>query len=141
MKHVRAFLISALDAATKGGRLYHLWMGFLSLVMVFGGYAYFIQLRDGLQVTGMTDHVSWGLYISNFTFLVGMAAAAVMLVLPAYVLEDVDFSKAVLIAEGLAVAALTMCLAFVVADLGSPLRSWHMTPGIGFLNFPRSLLA
>jgi molybdopterin-containing oxidoreductase family membrane subunit len=116
-------------------------MGCLSAVMVFGGYAYFIQLRDGLQVTGMTDHVSWGLYISNFTFLVGMAAAAVMLVLPAYVLHDVDFSKAVLIGEGLAVAALTMCLGFVVVDLGSPMRSWHLTPGIGFLNFPRSLLA
>jgi molybdopterin-containing oxidoreductase family membrane subunit len=141
MKHVRAFLLSALDSATSGGRLYHVWMGCLSAVIVFGGYAYFIQLRDGLQVTGMTDHVSWGLYISNFTFLVGMAAAAVMLVLPAYVLKDVDFSKAVLIGEGLAVAALTMCLGFVVVDLGSPMRSWHLTPGIGFLNFPRSLLA
>jgi molybdopterin-containing oxidoreductase family membrane subunit len=141
MKHVRAFILSALDAATNGGRRYHVWMGFLTLVMLSGGYAYFIQLRDGLQVTGMTDHVSWGLYISNFTFLVGMAAAAVMLVLPAYVLKDVDFSKAVLIGEGLAVAALTMCLCFVVVDLGSPFRSWHLTPIIGFLNFPRSLLA
>ncbi|HSG07837.1 MAG TPA: NrfD/PsrC family molybdoenzyme membrane anchor subunit [Longimicrobiales bacterium] len=141
MNHVKAFLLAALDAATNGGRRYHLWMGFLSLVMVVGAYAYSIQLREGLQVTGMTDHVSWGLYISNFTFLVGMAAAAVMLVLPAYVLGDVDFSKAVLIGEGLAVAALIMCLCFVVADLGGPFRSWHLAPGIGFLNFPRSLLA
>ncbi len=133
--------MSALDAATRGGRRYHLWMGGLSLVMLVGGYAYFLQLRDGLGVTGMTDHVSWGLYISNFTFLVGLAAAAVMLVLPAYVLKDVDFSKAVLIGEGVAVAALTMCLCFVIVDLGSPFRSWHLAPGIGFLNFPRSLLA
>jgi Ni/Fe-hydrogenase subunit HybB-like protein len=73
-------------------------------------YAYSIQLRDGLIVTGMNDHVSWGLYISNFTFLVGLAAAAMMLVLPAYILKDVDFSRAVLIAEGVAVAALVMCL-------------------------------
>lgn len=141
MKHFRAFLLSALDSATRGGRRYHLWMGGLSLVMIIGGYGYFLQLRDGLGVTGMTDHVSWGLYISNFTFLVGLAAAAVMLVLPAYVLRDVDFSKAVLIGEGVAVAALLMCLCFVVVDLGSPLRSWHLAPGIGFLNFPRSLLA
>ncbi|HSM04548.1 MAG TPA: NrfD/PsrC family molybdoenzyme membrane anchor subunit [Longimicrobiales bacterium] len=139
--HLRAFLISAADAATRGGRRYHLWMGSLTLVMLVGGYAYSVQLRDGLGVTGMTDHVSWGLYISNFTFLVGLAAAAVMLVLPAYVLKDVDFAKAVLIGEGVAVAALLMCLCFVVVDLGGPLRSWHLTPGIGFLNFPRSLLA
>ena len=141
IKHLRAFLLSALDAATNGGRRYHLWMGFLSLVILFGGYAYLMQIREGLGVTGMTDHVSWGLYISNFTFLVGLAAAAVMLVLPAYVLNDVDFTKAVLIGEGVAVAALVMCLGFVVVDLGSPFRSWHLAPGIGLLNFPRSLLA
>jgi molybdopterin-containing oxidoreductase family membrane subunit len=85
--------------------------------------------------------VSWGLYISNFTFLVGLAAAALMLVLPAYILEDVDFGHAVLMAEAVAVAALVMCLGFVVVDLGNPLGGWHLLPGIGYLNWPRSLLA
>jgi molybdopterin-containing oxidoreductase family membrane subunit len=139
--HLKSFLLSALKSATTGGRRYHLWMGTLTLVMLLGAYGYSVQLREGLAVTGMNDHVSWGLYISNFTFLVGMAAAAVMLVLPAYVLEDVDFTRAVLIAEGVAVAALCMCLAFVVADLGNPFASWHLMPGIGILNWPRSMLA
>jgi len=139
--HLKAFLLNALDSATSGGRRYHVWMGTLTLIMLVGAYAYFVQLRDGLQVTGMTDHVSWGLYISNFTFLVGLAAAAVMLVLPAYILEDVDFSRAVLVAEGVAVSALSMCLAFVVVDIGNPFASWHLAPVVGLLNFPRSLLA
>lgn len=139
--HLKAFLLSALDSATSGGRRYHVWMGTLTLVMLVGGYAYSVQLREGLAVTGMTDHVSWGLYISNFTFLVGLAAAAMMLVLPAYVLKDVDFGQAVLIAEGVAVAAIVMCLAFVVVDIGNPLASWHLIPKLGFLNWPRSLLA
>lgn len=138
--HFRAFLLSALDSVTSGGRRYHLWMGSLTVVMLAGAYAYGVQLREGLAVTGMSDHVSWGLYISNFTFLVGMAAAAMMLVLPAYVLQDVDFGKAVLLAEGVAVAALVMCLAFVIVDLGNPLAAWHLLPGIGRLNWPRSLL-
>jgi molybdopterin-containing oxidoreductase family membrane subunit len=116
-------------------------MGALTLVMLIGAYAYWVQLRDGLVVTGMNDHVSWGLYISQFTFLVGMAAAAVMLVLPAYVLKDVDFLRAVLIAEGVAVSALIMCLAFVTVDLGNPFASWHLVPVIGILNWPRSMLA
>jgi molybdopterin-containing oxidoreductase family membrane subunit len=116
-------------------------MGSLTLVMLIGAYAYWVQLRDGLVVTGMNDHVSWGLYISQFTFLVGMAAAAVMLVLPAYVLKDVDFLRAVLIAEGVAVSALIMCLAFVTVDLGNPFASWHLVPVIGILNWPRSMLA
>jgi molybdopterin-containing oxidoreductase family membrane subunit len=116
-------------------------MGSLTMVMLLGGYAYSVQLREGLGVTGMSDHVSWGLYISNFTFLVGMAAAAMMLVLPAYILENVDFGRAVLLAEGVAVAALVMSMSFVVVDLGNPLGSWHLTPGVGYLNWPRSLLA
>ncbi|MGE5719377.1 MAG: NrfD/PsrC family molybdoenzyme membrane anchor subunit, partial [Nocardioidaceae bacterium] len=116
-------------------------MGGLTLIILVGAYAYSVQLRYGLGVTGMSDHVSWGLYISNFTFLVGLAAAAVILVLPAYILEDVDFSHAVLMAEAVAVAALVMCLSFVVVDLGNPLGSWHLMPGIGHLNWPRSLLA
>lgn len=139
--HLKSFVLTALDAATTGGRRYHVWMGSLTLVMLVGAGAYAIQLRDGLGVTGMNDHVSWGLYISNFTFLVGMAAAAMMLVLPAYVLHDVDFSRAVLMAEGVAVSALVMVLAFVVVDIGNPIASWHLMPGIGHLNWPRSLLA
>ncbi len=139
--HLKPFVLTALDSATSGGRRYHVWMATLTAVILVGAYAYFIQLRDGLGVTGMNDHVSWGLYISNFTFLVGMAAAAMMLVLPAYVFHDVDFGRAVLMAEGVAVAALVMCLGFVVVDIGNPLASWHLVPGLGYLNWPRSLLA
>lgn len=135
-----SFLGDAFNSVTIGGWRYHCWMGFLTLVMLSGAYAYRIQVIEGLSVTGMTDHVSWGLYISNFTFLVGVAAAAVMLVLPTYVLGDYDFSKAVLIGEGMAVSALIMCLAFVTADMGGPHRLWHMMPFIGNFNFPNSML-
>jgi molybdopterin-containing oxidoreductase family membrane subunit len=139
--HLKPFVRSAFQSATSGGRRYHVWMGCLTLIMLAGAYAYSRQLRFGLGMTGMSDHVSWGLYISNFTFLVGMAAAAMMLVLPAYILHDVDFGRAVLIAEAVAVAALVMVLAFVVVDIGNPLGAWHLIPGIGYLNWPRSLLA
>ncbi|HHC79029.1 MAG TPA: polysulfide reductase [Flavobacteriia bacterium] len=125
---------------THGRKSYHIWMAFLTFLMLVGMYSYSLQIQHGLSVTGMTDRVSWGLYISNFTFLVGIAAAAVMLVLPAYVLKDFNFKQAVLIGEGLAVAALLMCLAFVIADMGGPARLWHLLPGIGVFNFPSSML-
>jgi molybdopterin-containing oxidoreductase family membrane subunit len=132
----------ALRSATSGDRRYHLWMGSLTAIMLAGAYAYVVQATEGLVVTGMNDHVSWGLYISNMAFLVGVAAAAVILVLPAYVLHDVDFSRAVLIAEGVAVAALVMCLAFVMANSpGYPWKWWRLTPVIGLLNWPNSMLA
>ncbi|MFY0686015.1 MAG: polysulfide reductase NrfD [Cyclobacteriaceae bacterium] len=131
----------SISQAMEGSAKYHTWMGTLTALMLFGAYCYYQQLTYGLSVTGMNDHVSWGLYISNFTFLVGVAAAAVMLVMPTYVLKDVDFSKAVLIGEGLAVAALVMCLAFVTVDLGGPARAWHLIPIIGLFNWPNSMLS
>lgn len=140
--YLRAFIASALDGVTSGSRRYHLWMGGLTAVMLVGGSAYLYQATHGLGVTGMNDHVSWGLYISNLAFLVGVAAAAVILVMPAYVLQDVDFSRAVLLAEGVAVAALVMCLAFVTANSpGFPWKWWRLTPVIGLLNWPNSMLA
>jgi Ni/Fe-hydrogenase subunit HybB-like protein len=140
--HLRPFLLTALDSATHGGRRYHIWMGCLTAVMLVGGYAYIIQATRGLVVTGLNDHVSWGLYISNMAFLVGVAAAAVILVMPAYVLHDVDFSRAVLIAEGVAVSALVMCLGFVTANSpGFPWKWWRLAPVIGKLNWPSSMLA
>jgi Ni/Fe-hydrogenase subunit HybB-like protein len=130
----------SLDRITHGSKKYHLWMALLTFIMLIGMYCYSIQLKEGLSATGMTDKVSWGLYISNFTFLVGIAAAAVMLVMPTYVLKDIDFKQAVLIGEGVAVAALVMCMAFVIADMGGPAVLWHMIPGIGVFNFPNSML-
>ena len=144
MKTLKVFGSLIKDAVlevTHGSKVYHIWMAVLTFIMLLGMYNYSIQLEQGLSATGMTDRVSWGLYISNFTFLVGVAAAAVMLVLPAYVLKNIDFKQAVLIGEGLAVSALLMCLAFVVADMGGPARLWHMIPGIGVFNFPNSMLA
>jgi molybdopterin-containing oxidoreductase family membrane subunit len=88
----------------------------------------------------MHDRVSWGFYISNFAFLVGVAAAAVIVVMPTYILRDVDFQRAVLLGEALAVAALLMAIAFVVVDVGGPSRLWHLMPGVGLMNWPASLL-
>lgn len=139
-KNIFTFFRDILRWSTTGSLRYHLWMGLLTFFMALGTYAYTTQLRNGLGVTGMSDYVNWGLYISNFTFLVGIAAASVMLVLPAYILRDLDFAKAVLIGEGLAVTALLMCLAFIVVDLGGPHRIWHMIPMLGYFNWPSSIL-
>lgn len=134
------FFKNALHEVTTGGRAYHMWMGALTLAMCLGAFAYSVQLTEGLSVTGMHDRVSWGFYISNFAFLVGVAAAAVILVMPTYVLHDVDFKRAVLLGEALAVAALTMAIAFVVVDVGGPFRLWHLMPVVGLMNWPASLL-
>ncbi len=137
----RAFLTEGVREAWRGGRKYKLWLALLVVAMIPGAVAYVGQLKNGLAVTGMSDQVSWGAYIANFTFLVGMAAAAVMLVIPSYVFHNEHARSVVIIAEALAVAACVMAMTFVVVDLGHPERMWHLMPFIGRLHFPTSVLA
>ena len=117
------------------------WVAFLLTLIVIGVLAYARQLEEGLIVTAMRDPVSWGYYISNFTFLVGVAAAAVLLVVPAYVYNFKPIKEIVLFGELLAVSAMVMCILFVAVDMGRVDRLAHMLPLIGSMNFPASLLA
>ena len=127
--------------AFSGGIGYKCYLAALFILMGVGGVAYGRQFQEGLIITGMSNIVSWGLYISNFTFFVGVAAAAVMLILPAYIYKDKELHKVVIIGEGVAVGALVMCLLFITVDMGGPLKVWHMIPGIGLFNWPSSILA
>jgi molybdopterin-containing oxidoreductase family membrane subunit len=126
---------------SKGSKAYYCWVFFLLGLMAIGGVAYLQQLNEGLIVTAMRDQVSWGFYISNFTFLVGVAAAAVLLVIPAYVYHWKPIKEIAVLGELLAVSAIIMCLLFVTVDIGHPERFWHLIPKVGLLNFPQSLLA
>ncbi len=114
---------------------------FLWAIIALGGWKYIGQLNNGLVVTNMSNQVSWGFYISNFTFLVGVAAAAVMLVIPAYIFDRKDIRDVVLLGDTMAVTAVFMAMLFVIVDIGRPDRLWHMIPLIGSFNFPASLLA
>ncbi|MFT5412171.1 MAG: Ni/Fe-hydrogenase subunit HybB-like protein, partial [Verrucomicrobiales bacterium] len=134
------FLIGLVKLATEGGWLYYAWMIFLTAIWLTGAHAWAVQVRDGMVATGMSDHVSWGLYIANFTFLVGLAAGGVMMVIPAYLYHEKDMHDVVIIGELLAIAAILMSIFFVVADLGRPDRMWHMMPLIGKFHFPISML-
>ena len=135
------FLWRCARVAFVGDWRYYSWMGILTILCLFGLNAYCKQFANGLIVTGMSDQVSWGVYIANFTFLVGVAAAAVMMVIPVYIYDNEELHDLVIFGELLAVAAILMCLAFVTVDLGRPDRFWHLIPGIGQFNFPASMLS
>ena len=135
------FIIDALRSMVEGPGLYRLWLLLLLGLAGAGGWAYAQQWQQGLAVTGMSDQVSWGVYIANFTFLVGVAAAAVMMVIPGYVYHIKEVKDGVLIGEMVAIGAIIMCLLFVVVDLGRPDRMWHMIPLLGRFHFPISMLS
>ncbi len=111
-----------IEKALKGDRMYWGWIVLLLVIISAGVFSYINQLTTGLTLTGMSRDVSWGVYIAQFTFLVGVAASAVMVVLPYYLHDYKAFGKIVIIGEFLAVAATIMCVLFILDDLVRPDR-------------------
>ncbi len=115
-----------LEKALTGDRRYWSWIGFLLLLMAAGVYCYLLQLDLGLGITGLSRDVTWGFYIAQFTFLVGVAASAVMVVLPYYLHDFKVFGRITILGEFLAIAAVVMCVLFITVDLGQPGRMFNM---------------
>jgi len=111
-----------LEKALKGNIIYWGWLGFLLVIIGVGAGAYLMQLDQGLAITGLHRDVSWGFYIAQFTFLVGVAASAVMMVIPKYLHNFKAFGRMLILGEFLAISAVIMCLLFIVVDLGQPQR-------------------
>jgi molybdopterin-containing oxidoreductase family membrane subunit len=124
------------EKALRGDRRYWTWILALLAVMGIGAHFYLRQLNEGLAITGLSRDVTWGFYIAQLTFLVGVAASAVMVVLPYYLHDFKAFGRITILGEFLAIAAVTMCVIFVGVDLGQPGRAFNM-----FLHpSPRSIL-
>ncbi|MCP4111532.1 MAG: polysulfide reductase NrfD [Desulfobacteraceae bacterium] len=115
-----------LETAIKGSKKYYGWLAVLLGAIGIGFGCYIWQLIFGLGITGMTRDVSWGFYIAQLTFLVGVAASAVMLVIPYYLHNYKAFGKITILGEFLAVASITMCGLFILVDLGQPSRALNI---------------
>lgn len=122
-----------LELAIKGSKKYWVWILGLLAVMGIAFCFWLWQLSFGLGITGMSRDVSWGFYIAQFTFLVGVAAGGVMVVLPYYLHDYKAFGRITILGEFLAIASVIMCLMFIIADLGQPMRALNVllypTPG------------
>lgn len=111
-----------LEKALKGSKIYWGWLLLLGGVIGVGFLCYLYQYFNGLGITGLSRDVTWGLYISQLTYLVGVAASAVMVVLPYYLHNYKAFGKLTVLGEFLAVSAVLMCMLFVFVDMGMPFR-------------------
>jgi molybdopterin-containing oxidoreductase family membrane subunit len=121
-----------IEKVLKGNSKYWMWLAFLSAFIAVGAICYIRQFIYGMGMTGMGRDLTWGLYISQFTFLVGVAAGGLMLVLPYYVHDYKVFGRITILGEFLAIGALIICLMFILADIGQVVRGlnmvWHPTP-------------
>lgn len=115
-----------LELALKGNKWYWGWIVVLLGIIGAAFGIYLMQLKLGLGITGMSRDVSWGFYIANFTYLVGVAAGGVMVVLPYYLHDYKAYGKITILGEFLAIAAIVMCLLFILVDLGQPMRALNV---------------
>jgi len=114
--------MTMLEKALSGSRTYWAWIFSLLVVIGVGAACWYWQFTEGLTITGLSRDVVWGFYIAQFTFLVGVAASAVMVVLPYYLHNYKAFGKITILGEFLAIAAVIMCMTFIFVDMGMPIR-------------------
>ena len=135
------FAIYSLKEVARGGLRYYAWLAFLVFLILIGveGYSQFVL--EGHIVSNLRDPVPWGVFIGTYAFFVGVAAAAVALAVPGYVYSWKPIQEIVVLGEIIAISAVTMCILFVMADLGHPERFWHLVPLLGKPNLPNSMIA
>ncbi len=103
-------------------RSFILWMGFLLICFLICLYAYSIQLKKGLGVTGLRDITSWGMYIANFVFFVATSLVG-MLISSILGLAGAKWIKPIArIAEIIAVAFAAVAGLVIISDMGRPDR-------------------
>jgi Ni/Fe-hydrogenase subunit HybB-like protein len=141
MDKLKRFAVDYVTYVVKGSPAYYAWMAFLCVLIMGLLYGTYLHAAEGLGYTGLTDQVHDGLYLANFVFLVGVAAAAVTIIFPAYVYHHKGLHAVAVLGEMLAISAVLMCMLFIVSHMGRPDRLWHMLPIIGIYNLPHSMLA
>ena len=141
MRAFGSFCFGCVKLVLHGKWYYWLWLAVLLAGTGVGLTHYGQQLTEGMVVTHLSDQVNWGLYIANFIFMGGIAAAAIVLVIAAILYQREDVSQAALLGVAVALSAVIMSSLYILVDLGRPDRLWHMIPFIGRYNFPYSLLS
>ncbi len=108
------------------GRGFTGWIALLGAIIAWGAFAYGRQLRHGLIETGMRDQISWGLYISNFVFFIGISHAGTLISAILRVTNTGWRRPITRMAEGITVVALCIGGSMVLVDLGRPDRALNL---------------
>ena len=103
--------------------------GVLGALVVAGVAAWIYQLANGLGVTGMSNGVSWGLYIACFMFFVGLSAGGLIVASSASVFHIAEYKKVAL--PAIICSTVCICCAgmFVLIDMGGIQRVWRILVG------------
>jgi molybdopterin-containing oxidoreductase family membrane subunit len=141
MNTALSFALDFGSYAIKGGTKYYAWLLFLAFFILVGSYTAYIQFTQGLIVTGATDQITLESFFASFVFTAHVAAAAVLVVAPGYLYHRKDMKELAVLGEIVAMVFVATGITFVLFHMGRPDRTWHIIPGLGYMNFPNSMLA
>jgi molybdopterin-containing oxidoreductase family membrane subunit len=116
-------ILASLGPVRRSGRIV---IAILAIIAVWGLVCWVYQLHDGLAVTAMTDYFSWGVYIINFVFFIGISMAGT-LISSLLRLTGAQWRRPITrMAEGITLFALLVAGPMVIIDMGRPDRLWHV---------------
>src|SRR5574341_521496 len=111
-----------LETLRPMGRKGRLWTASLILVSLAVAAAYVVQLVQGLKVTAMREYVSWGVYMTNFVFFIGVSHAGTLISAILRV-TNAEWRRSITrMAEAITVFALAIGAPMVIIDMGRPDR-------------------
>jgi molybdopterin-containing oxidoreductase family membrane subunit len=110
---------------TKYIDVFPYWIGFLVVCALFGLVGAFVVFRDGLQVTGLSNGVPWGLWISIDLSSIALGGSAFAFGVIVYLLRLKRFENIGKLAVLLGFLGYSTAGMVLLMDLGQPLRFWH----------------
>lgn len=112
--------------ARSGGKVMTVAIVVAGIVTVVGIGLWVWQLTQGLVVTNMRNLDSWGVYITNFMFLVGLSAGGLIISSAPKLFGVKGFGGISKVAIWTSICCTVLAMGFVIVDLGNPLRIWEL---------------
>lgn len=109
-----------------GGRGLTIAIVVCAAIAVCGIALWVFQVVGGLAVTNMRNLASWGLYIVMFMFLVGLSAGGLIISSAPRVFGLKGFGGISKVAVWSSICCTVLAAAFVIVDMGQPLRIWEL---------------
>ncbi len=107
-------------------RAWTVWITTLAIGLLVGLASFVYQWSNGLGVTGLSNTITWGLYIVAFMFLIGVSAGGLIVVAGAELADSHRFEHINRLAVVCSVAAVATAAGTILPDLGRPERAWKM---------------
>lgn len=102
------------------------WYALVALGVGVGAGSFAYQWTQGLGVTGLSNTVSWGLYIVVFMFLVGISAGGLIVVAVSELLGTSRLQSLNRLAVLVSGTAILAAAGSILPDLGRPEMFWQM---------------